>query len=59
MLAKAAIADLLEEHDAVDYAYDTARELIKKAQEELSVIPDSVYKTSLLELGDYVVSRDR
>jgi octaprenyl-diphosphate synthase len=57
--SKAAIVDLLEEHDAVDYAYDTARELIKKAQEELSVIPDSAYKTSLLELGDYVVSRDR
>ena len=59
MLAKAAIADLLEEHDAVDYAYDTAKQLIKKAQDDLSIIPDSVYKTSLLELGDYVVSRDR
>jgi len=57
--SKAAIADLLEEHDAVDYAYDTARQLVKKAQDELSVIPDSVYKTALLDLGDYVVSRDR
>ena len=57
--SKAAIADLLEEHEAVDYAYDTARQLVKKAQDELSVIPDSIYKTSLLELGDYVVSRDR
>ncbi|MGR3304239.1 MAG: polyprenyl synthetase family protein [Candidatus Scalindua sp.] len=57
--SKAAIAELLEEHEAVDYAYDTARQLVKKAQEDLSVIPDSIYKTSLLELGDYVVSRDR
>lgn len=57
--SKAAIADLLEEHEAVDYAYDTARQLVKKAQDDLSVIPDSIYKTSLLELGDYVVSRDR
>lgn len=57
--SKAAIAELLEEHEAVDYAYDTARQLVKKAQEGLSVIPDSIYKTSLLELGDYVVSRDR
>ena len=57
--SKAAIADLLEEHEAVDYAYDTARQLVKEAQDELSIIPDSVYKTSLLELGDYVVSRDR
>ncbi len=57
--SKAAIADLLEEHDAVDYAYDTARQLVKKAQDDLSVIPDSIYKTSLLDLGDYVVSRER
>jgi octaprenyl-diphosphate synthase len=57
--SKAAIADLLEEHEAVDYAYDTARQLVKKAQEDLSVIPDSSSKTALLELGDYVVSRDR
>ena len=57
--SKAAIADLLEEHDAVDYAYETARQLVKKAQDDLSIIPDSVYKNSLLELGDYVVSRDR
>ncbi len=31
----------------------------KDAQDELSIIPDSVYKTALLELGDYVVKRDR
>lgn len=57
--SKAAIADLLEEHDAVDYAYEIARQLVKKAQDKMSIIPDSVYKNSLLELGDYVVSRDR
>jgi octaprenyl-diphosphate synthase len=43
----------------VDYAYETARQLVKKAQDELSIIPDSIYKTALLELGDYVVKRDR
>jgi len=57
--SKAAIADLLAEHDAVDYAYETARRLVKDAQDELSIIPDSIYKTSLIELGDYVVKRDR
>jgi octaprenyl-diphosphate synthase len=57
--SKAAIADLLVEHEAVDYAYETARQLVKKAQDELSIIPESVYKTALLELGDYVVKRDR
>ncbi|ODS32413.1 MAG: polyprenyl synthase [Candidatus Scalindua rubra] len=57
--SKAAIADLLVEHEAVDYAHETARQLVKKAQEEISFIPDSVYKTALLELGDYVVRRER
>ncbi len=57
--SKAAITDLLVEHEAVDYAYETARQLIKKAQDELSIIPESVYKTALLELGNYVVKRDR
>ncbi len=57
--SKAAITDLLVEHEAVDYAYETARQLVKKAQDELSIIPESIYKTALLELGDYVVKRDR
>ncbi|MHC4454213.1 MAG: hypothetical protein ACYSWS_05905, partial [Planctomycetota bacterium] len=57
--SKAAINDLLVEHEAVDYAYETARQLIRKAQDELSIIPESVYKTALMELGDYVVKRDR
>lgn len=55
----AAITDLLVEHEAVDYAYESARQLVKKAQEELSFIPDSIYKKALLELGDYVVKRER
>lgn len=54
---KAAIAELLEEHDAMDYAYESARKLIKEAQGELSCISDSVSKTALIELGDYVVDR--
>ena len=57
--SKTVITDLLVEHEAVDYAYETARQLVKKAQDELSIIPESVYKTALLELGDYVVKRER
>ena len=54
-----AIIDLLSEHEAIDYAYESARQLVKKAQEEISFIPDTIFKTALLELGDYVVDRER
>ncbi|MFQ5965162.1 MAG: polyprenyl synthetase family protein [Candidatus Scalinduaceae bacterium] len=56
---KSAIIDLLSEHEAMDYAYDSARRLVKEAQDEISFIPDTIYKTALLELGDYVVDRER
>ncbi len=55
---KAVITDLLVEHEAMDYAYDTARQLVKEAQEEISFIPDTIFKTALIELGDYVVERE-
>ena len=51
--------ELLEEHEAVDYAYESARQMVKKAQDEISFIPDTVFKTALLELGDYVIERQR
>ncbi len=54
-----AIIDLLSEHEAIDYSYESARQLVKKAQEEISFIPDTIFKTALLELGDYVVDRER
>ena len=56
---KAAITELLVEHEAMDYAYESARQLVKEAQEEISFIPDTAYKTALLELGDYVVDRGK
>ncbi|GJQ59923.1 MAG: polyprenyl synthetase family protein [Candidatus Scalindua sp. AMX11] len=56
---KAAIVDLLEEHDAMEYAYESAKQLVKKAQDDISFIPDSPSKTALLELGDYVIERNR
>ncbi len=56
---RAAIIDLLEEHEAMEYAYESARQLVKKAQDEISFIPDTVFKTALLELGDYVIKRQR
>jgi hypothetical protein len=34
-------------------------DMLSNRKDELSIIPDSVYKTVLLQSGDYVVKRDR
>lgn len=54
---KNAILELLTEHDAVEYAFNTARNIVKQAQEEIAPLPDTKYKTALLELADYIVTR--
>lgn len=55
--SKNAIIELLTEHDAVEYAFNTAKNIVKQAQEEIAPLPDSQYKTALIELADYVISR--
>ncbi len=54
---KAAIVELLTKHDAVEYAFTTAKNIVKQAQEEISPLPDSKYKTALIELADYIITR--
>jgi octaprenyl-diphosphate synthase len=54
---RGAVVELLSEHDAVEYALETARQLVEKGKDAISLIPDSEYKTALLGLADYVVSR--
>ncbi|WKZ20205.1 MAG: polyprenyl synthetase family protein [Candidatus Jettenia sp. CY-1] len=56
---KAAILELLTEHDAIEYAFSTAKNIVKQAQEEIAPLPDSKYKTALLELADYIVTRKK
>ncbi|MEK7776407.1 MAG: octaprenyl diphosphate synthase, partial [Planctomycetota bacterium] len=55
--SKNSILDLLTEHDAVEYAVNTAKKIVREAQEEIAPLPDSQYKTALIELADYIVSR--
>lgn len=52
-----AVVELLSEHEAVEYALKAARQIIKKGNEAISLIPDSEYKTALTGLADYVVNR--
>ncbi|HHT9130717.1 MAG TPA: polyprenyl synthetase family protein [Candidatus Brocadiaceae bacterium] len=54
---KNAILELLTEHDAVEDAFNTAKNIVKQAQEEIAPLPDSKYKTALMELADYIVIR--
>ncbi|MCF6157713.1 MAG: polyprenyl synthetase family protein [wastewater metagenome] len=54
---KSAIIELLTEHDAVEYALNTARGYVKQAQEEIAPLPASKYKTALMDLADCIVTR--
>jgi len=50
---------LMEEYDALNYAYEKAREYADKARLELSTFGDSIIKQSLLDLLDFVIARKR
>ncbi len=54
---KNSIVELLTEHDAVEYAFNAAKNMVKQAQEEIAPLPDSPYKTTLIEIADYIVTR--
>jgi geranylgeranyl diphosphate synthase type I len=49
----------LQECGAIDYARNKALEFVKRAKENLDVLPDSQAKSILLELADYLVRRER
>ncbi len=56
---KASVLELFSEHEAVEYSLNKARHYVEEAKEEISILPESEFKTSLLQLADYVVSRNR
>ena len=51
--------DLIRTTDAVARCTLRAEEYIAAAKQHLSVLPDSIYKDSLIDLADYVIRRDR
>lgn len=51
------VVDLIERCDGIGYTRRRAQELVEKAKVCLASFPDSVEKTALFELADYVVSR--
>jgi len=52
------VIELLKKHGSVDYASKIARNLVDEAKAELDVIPSSEAKDKLLEVADFVVSRE-
>lgn len=54
-----ALLELLRRQGALEYAQAKAREFIEKARRELQVFPPSVFRTSLEQLADYVLERNR
>lgn len=49
----------LKESGAIDYAFEKAKEFVSKAQQELSLFPESAVKESLYQLAHYVLERNR
>lgn len=53
------LREMLQKSGALDYALAKAKEFISAAKRELGSFPASPFKTSLLDLADYVISRER
>ena len=51
--------EILKKYDAIDYAKVKAKELIKEAKESIKGLKDSRYKEGLMELADFVVTREK
>ncbi len=51
--------ELIKKTDAVDRCLELARTIALGARSKLDFLPDSKYRDSLLNLADYIVSRDR
>lgn len=50
---------LIHSTDSVDRCLAKARAYVDEARGYLGIVPESIYKSALLSLADYIVSRDR
>lgn len=51
------IRNLILPSDSIEYARDTARQLVRRAQEGLNVLPDSDARRAMSLMADFVVDR--
>ncbi len=50
---------ILKESSAIDKSFQKAQELINTAIEAIDTLPESLEKSSLLALADFIISRDQ
>ena len=53
-----AVFELVSRYGGIDYSVATARMVIERAKDALQVFPDTSVKNALLDLADYVVTRE-
>ncbi len=53
------IQELFDKHGAIEKSYEKARTLINEAKAELDIFEDSMEKSSLLAISDYVLTRKK
>lgn len=53
------VISLFDKYGAIDYAVNSAKDLLHQAKQEISWLPDGKYKTGLLNLADFVVNRSQ
>jgi octaprenyl-diphosphate synthase len=56
---KAWLCQIIPEYEVDEYCLDIARDFTSKAKNALDILPDSDYKKSMLDLCDYVVTREK
>ena len=52
------IIAIIQNTGAIDYTAQTARQEADAAKAALQIVPDSEYKTALLALADFAISRE-
>lgn len=53
------VIELIKKTDAINRCREKAKDILMEARKSLEVIDESIYKSALLALGDYIVMRDK
>ncbi len=51
------VLGLIKNYGSIDYTVSKAKEAIEKAKKNLDIFPDSDYKTSLIDIANYIIER--
>ena len=51
------VLGLVKNYGSIDYTLSKAKEAVEKAKNNLNAFPDSEYKTSLIDIANYIIER--